>query len=425
MEQERMEEGRLPGEVVIVYRRPQPREVVEQYSRPLPACMLPPKELKKRKRRLGLVIFLIALAVVTALALGLWLWPEENAPGQEAGEIAASAGISIPTYPVGQGGVFAMETEKGEELTVQEVYRQVNPTVVTVMVVRGESEGYIRTGLGTGVIFTEDGYIITNHHVVEEGTACMIGLSNGVTLPAKYVASDEENDLAVLKAEDEQGLLGEEGFPAARFVDSDSLVVGDTVYAIGNPLGVELRGTLTDGIVSAINRDVMVDGRTMTTLIQTNAALNSGNSGGPLINDRGQVVGINVIKMMSGYKNVEGLGFAIPTATMERIINDLLRFGQLQPEPTLGMMVLQEGTELEEGLVGIRVEDVTEGSSADRAGVQVGDYLIEADGQSIASSHELLKIRRRHYLGEELPLVIWREGERVEVVLQLDQSSEP
>ena len=110
MEQERMEEGRLPGEVVIVYRRPQPREVVEQYSRPLPACMLPQKE--PRKRRLGLVIFLIALAVVTALALGLWLWPEENAPGQEAGEVAASAGISIPTYPVGQGGVFAMETEK-------------------------------------------------------------------------------------------------------------------------------------------------------------------------------------------------------------------------------------------------------------------------------------------------------------------------
>ena len=422
MEQERMEEGRLPGEVVIVYRRPQPREVVEEYSRPLPACMLPQKEPKRRKKWLGLVIFLVGLLVVAALALGLWLWPEEKMPEPWFEGPAASGEITIPSYPVGQGVVFEMETEKGELLTTQEVYRQVNPSVVTVMVVRGEKEGYIQTGLGTGVIFTKDGYILTNHHVVEESVACMIGLSNGYSLPAKYVASDEESDLAVLKADDEFGMMGEEGFPAARFVDSDSLVVGDTVYAIGNPLGMELRGTLTDGIVSAINRDVQVDGRTMTTLIQTNAALNSGNSGGPLINDRGQVVGINVIKMMSGYKNVEGLGFAIPTATMERIINDLLRFGELQPEPALGMLVLQEGTELEEGLVGIRVEDVTEDSPADRAGVQVGDYVIGAAGQSVTTSHDLLKIRRRHYVGEEMTLVIWREGERMELTLQLDQS---
>ena len=424
MEQDRMDEGRLPGEVVIVYRRPQPREVVEQYARPLPACMLPQKEPKKRKRRLGLVIFLLGLVVVTALALGLWLWPEEKVPAHGSGEPAAPAEIAIPTYPVGQGGVFEMETEKSEPLTAQEVYQQVNPSVVTVMVLLDERKDYTRASLGTGVIFTEEGYIITNHHVVEEGMECMIGLSNGYTMPAKYVASDEENDLAVLKAEDEFDLLEGQGFPVARFMDSDSLVVGDTVYAIGNPLGVELRGTLTDGIVSAINRDVQVDDRTMTTLIQTNAALNSGNSGGPLINDRGQVVGINVIKMMSGYESIEGLGFAIPTASMERIINDLLRFGELQPEPTLGMLVLQEGTELEEGLVGIQVQDVTEDSSADRADVQVGDYVIEADGQSITTSQELLKIRRRHYLGEELPLVLWREGERIEAVLQLDQSGE-
>ena len=425
MEQERMEEGRLPGEVVIVYRRPQPREVVEQYSRPLPACMLPKQEPKKRKKRLGLVIFLLALVVVVALVLGLWLWPEGTISEPWGEEPAASGNIAIPSYPVGQGVVFEMEAEKGELLTTQEVYRQVNPSVVTVMVVRGEKEGYIRTGLGTGVIFTKDGYILTNHHVVEESVACMIGLSNGYSLPAKYVASDEESDLAVLKADDEFGMMGEEGFPAARFVDSDSLVVGDTVYAIGNPLGMELRGTLTDGIVSAINRDVQVDGRTMTTLIQTNAALNSGNSGGPLINDRGQVVGINVIKMMSGYKSVEGLGFAIPTATMERIVNDLLRFGALQPEPSFGMVVLQEGDELEEGLVGIRVEDVTEGSAADRAGVQVGDYVLEAAGQSVTTSHELLKIRRRCYVGEEMELVIWRKGERMELTLQLEESAEP
>ena len=423
MEQELREEGRLPGEVVIVYRRPQPREVVEQYARPLPARMIPKKEPKKRRKRRGLVIFLLCLGVAAALALGLWFWPEEEATAPKPAAPAAPVEISIPTYPVGQGVAFDMETEKAQPLTIQEVYRQVNPSVVTVMVRLDEGKDYTRTSVGTGVIFTEDGYIITNHHVVEEGLECMVGLTSGYSLPAKYVASDEENDLAVLKAEDDLGVLNGQGFPTARFVDSDSLVVGDTVYAIGNPLGVELRGTLTDGIVSAINRDVQVDERTMT-LIQTNAALNSGNSGGPLINDCGQVVGINVVKMMSDYENIEGLGFAIPTASMERIVNDLLRFGQVQPEPTLGMMVLQVGTELEEGLVGILVQEVTKDSVADRAGVKVGDYVIEADGQSITTSQELLKIRRRHYLGEKMELVIWREGERMELTLELNESSD-
>jgi len=139
---------------------------------------------------------------------------------------------------------------------------------------------------------------------------------------------DEKNDLAVLKVDGTD-------LPAAQFGDSDLLVVGDPVYAIGNPLGVELRGTLTDGIVSAINRDVQVDGRTMT-LIQTNAALNSGNSGGPLINQYGQVVGINVIKMSSRYSNVEGLGFAIPSASIQRIVNDLLTYGEVKPDAGAG-----------------------------------------------------------------------------------------
>ena len=130
------------------------------------------------------------------------------------------------------------------------------------------------------------------------------------------MAGDPVNDLAVLKVDARD-------LPAAEFGDSEDLEVGDTVYAIGNPLGYELWGTMTDGIVSAVDRNVTVDGRTMT-LIQTNAALNSGNSGGPLINEYGQVVGLNVIKMSSSYFSIEGLGFAIPSATMDRVVDDLL-----------------------------------------------------------------------------------------------------
>ena len=188
------------------------------------------------------------------------------------------------------------------------------------------------------------------------------------------------------------------------------------MYAIGNPLGFELRGTLTDGIVSAINRDVWVDNRNMT-LIQTNAALNSGNSGGPLINEYGQVVGINVIKMTSKYNNVEGLGFAIPSTYMERIINDLLAYGELQPEPLLGITVLTVAEEAEEGVWGLLVEEVTPGSAGDLAGIRAGDFLLTADGEALSTSQDLLRIRRQHYLGDEIPVTLWRNGEILDVTM--------
>ena len=208
------------------------------------------------------------------------------------------------------------------------------------------------------------------------------------------------------------------GLPTAVFGDSDQLSVGDSVYAIGNPLGVELRGTLTDGIVSAINRDVWVNGRTLT-LIQTNAALNSGNSGGPLINQYGQVVGINTVKMVSEYSNVEGLGFAIPSASAERLVNDLLTFGEVQPEPSFGIMVSIFGTQLDGGLQGIEVVEVTPGGAADRAGIRQGDFILSAAGTPVASSQELLKIRRGLYVGDRITMELWRDGDRLEATLDL------
>ena len=268
--------------------------------------------------------------------------------------------------------------------------------------------------MGTGVIFSSDGYILTNYHVLEGGSECVVVLDTGIQYTARYVGGDQDNDLAVLKVD-------AEGLPTAEFGDSDLLTVGDTVYAIGNPLGVELRGTLTDGLVSAIDRDVVVDGRVMT-LIQTNAALNSGNSGGPLINQYGQVVGINVIKMTSEYSNVEGLGFAIPSTSVERITNDILTWGEAQPEPLLGVTVYQEGVQLGTDLWGLEVIDVTRGSAAARAGIQVGDYILSAGGEELRTSRDLLRVRRHCYVGDELSMVLWRDGERLEVVLELQES---
>ena len=414
-------EERDTREIVEVYRQPEPREVVEVYSRPLPGIESPgPEPSAKRKSRKGLWIFLACLAVIVLLAVaGRFLVDRFAPPAQnyfewdpgEKWETEPAGDITIPTVPAGQGGQLRLTRDHGTVLTAQEVYRQVNPSVVTVMANLGES-----MSVGTGVIFSEDGYIVTNYHVLEGGSECYISLDTGGMFEARYVGGDAANDLAVLKID---GM----DLPTAEFGDSDLLTVGDKVYAIGNPLGVELRGTLTDGIVSAINRDVWVDNRTMT-LIQTNAALNSGNSGGPLINEYGQVVGINVIKMTSRYSNVEGLGFAIPTASMQRIVNDLLTYGEIQPEPLLGVTVMSLAEEAAEGVRGLRVDSVTPGGAGDLAGIRKGDFLLTADGDTLTTSQDLLRVRRRFYVGDSLGMTLWRDGQVLEVTLDLKDAVE-
>ena len=417
--EERREFGR---EIVETYRQPDHREVVEVYSRPLPgagtASAEEPAVRKKRKKGLWIFLICFALVLVAAVAAFLSHWNRErNRPAGELPERTEMQEISIPVFPTGQGVVLPIEKEPGTVLTTQEVYRQVNPAVVTVMVQLKD-----RMGVGTGVIFREDGYIITNQHVLAGGMDCAVTLADGYTYPADYVASDEVNDLAILRINQEE-FSTEETFPFAMFGDSDRLTVGDKVYAIGNPLGIELRGTLTDGIVSAINRDVLVDGRTMT-LIQTNAALNTGNSGGPLINEARQVIGINVIKMTSRYNSVEGLGFAIPSTYMERIINDLLAYGEVQPEPLLGITVLTTAEQAAEDIWGLRVEKVSPDGAGERAGVRAGDFLLTADGEELRTSQDLLRVRRQHYVGEEMDITLWRNGEILEVTLVLTDAVE-
>ena len=419
---------RDPREVVEVYRPNEPQEVVEVYTRPLPRAMIP-KPLtptQKRKKKRGKAVILFAVFMVTAAVSAaaarflprLWTISGENyddiIPSGSYEE--DSTEITIPTYPFGQGAQLTIAREKGQVLTPQEIYQKVNPSVVTVMVQLSGASDYTRLGVGTGVIVTSDGYILTNHHVVEGGRDCSVMLSTGHVFQAKYVASDAENDLAVLKVD-------QTDLPTVVLADSDSLTVGDKVYAIGNPLGVELRGTFTDGIVSAINRDVQVDGRSMT-LVQTNAALNTGNSGGPLINRYGQVVGINTIKMYSDFSTVEGLGFAIPTSTLEYIVNQLLEYGEVLPEPRIGVSVSTIGEVLPNGDVGVLVQVVEPNSAADRAGVLVDDYVVEADGEQIASSGDLLRVRRRFRVGDQMELKLWRSGEYLTVTLQLLESVE-
>ena len=373
---------------------------------------------QKQHRRRGIWIFFALLSAALLLTAGIqmreryarrqdpFIWNYEEAEDQ-----TRSTAITIPKWPVGLGASFRVTEAHGDSLTAQEVYKTVNPSVVTVVV----NLNNVSASVGTGVIFSADGYMLTNYHVIEGGRDCMAIMDTGYRMGAKYVAGDAESDLAVLKLENTEGTP----LPTAVFGDSNRLIVGDPVFAIGNPLGVELRGTMTNGIVSAASRDVQVDGRVMT-LIQTNAALNSGNSGGPLINEYGQVVGINVVKMSSNRSTVEGLGFAIPSATMERLINDLLSFGESQPLPSMGLMVEPVQKEAAEGVLGLRVDSVEPDSAAEQAGILAEDFLLSADGVELLSSRDLLRLRNRHYAGEEMTVLLWRNGERLEVTLKLD-----
>ncbi|MCI8817533.1 MAG: PDZ domain-containing protein [Oscillibacter sp.] len=433
---EREENGRLPGEivevyraprrsggegdpreVVEVYRQPDSREVVESYRRPLPARRgrkpAPHGAPAGRRRRSGLWKFVACVAFLVGITVAArWVAGDTpGLPGKGNAEITRleEEKITIPPWPVGQEASLEVSREPGEPLTAQEVYRRLNPSVVTVNCQAGDG----LYSVGTGVIFSEDGYIITNYHVIRGGKSCFVTLDTGAVLDVLYVAGDEESDLAVLKISDEVLDL-REPLSVAPFGDSELLVVGDPVYAIGSPR--RLQGTLTNGIISAINRDIEVEGRTMT-LLQTNAALNSGNSGGPLINEQGRVIGINVAKFMSGRDSVEGLGFAIPTAQLERIINDLLEWGEVQPEPLLGVMVIAQ----ERGLL---VDSVNPGGAAEKAGVQAGDYITAAQGETVRTNQDLFRIRRRLYVGDELTLTLWRNGEVLEVTLELEEAAD-
>ena len=430
MQDENRENRTEPQEVVSWYVRPEGQEVVDCYVQPrlLPSGAVPqtPREPEKRSRK-GLWSFLIAagvlvLAVVAATVVaslrgGGAVPPVDGGTGDggDASSIVNISGAEKTTIPriQGEAGVSLMCTAPaGEKLSIQDMYEKVNPSTVLVVADKGE-----QASIGTGVIMTADGYIITNAHVISGGKDCWIALDTGYTYDAKLVGYSEERDLAVLKAVDAADL------PAASFGDSDLCRVGDTVYAIGNPLGVELRGTLTDGIISAINRDVQVDGRVMT-LLQTTAALNNGNSGGPLINEYGQVVGINTLKMSGNGSEmeatVEGLGFAVPISDACFVVNDIIANGRFRGVPVLGVMVIESTDNGGQ----VSVYTVSEGGGAEEAGLLPGDVLLRADGQTLHSIHDLMAVRRTHLVGDTMTLTVLRDGQTFDADVPLYASED-
>ena len=309
---------------------------------------------------------------------------------------------SIPNVPQ-EGG-----------MSLQEIYDKNMPSVVSIICTKSDGQS-----TGTGVVLSPDGYIVTNAHVVEDAQSVSVLLTDGQTHRAVLVGADTVSDLAVLN-------IDADGLSAAEFGDSAALRVGDSVAAIGDPLGVEFRGTMTNGIVSAINRDVTSGGRTMT-LIQTNAALNSGNSGGPLINCYGQVVGINTMKIgvFTDSSGVEGIGFAIPSTTVREIANQLISQGYVSGRPSLGLTGQTVSTFDQYYFrlpAGVYIETVDEGSPAARLGIESGDILVQVGDTRITSADDLETVLYQYQVGDTVTIRIVRGGKYYQTDLELTEA---
>lgn len=340
---------------------------------------------------------------------------------------------------------------RSDSITIPEIVSKMTPSVVGIsatFVVQTQNDysgfggfgGYFgfgnggtqtqeAVGTGTGVIMSEDGYIITNAHVIYDSTSgygaatsVEVQLSDQETVyPAEIVAYDVESDLAVLKVD-------QAGLTPAEFGNSDECQVGELVVAIGNPLGLELQNTVTCGIISAMNREITINDKEMT-LIQTDTAINSGNSGGPLINSAGQVIGINSAKMSSSYSSssatIEGIGFAIPITEAKEIVDDLITYGYVTGRPQLGITCQDVSEAVSQAYnipVGAYVISVTEGGAADQAGIQIQDVIIAVDGQTITSTEELNDYKNEHDAGDQVILTIVRAGQQIDVPVTLQEA---
>jgi serine protease Do len=328
--------------------------------------------------------------------------------------------VSEETAP--SSSLIELSSRKGE-MSIPDIVKKVKPSVVGISAEFSDST----VSTGTGIIISEDGYIVTNAHVVQntEGGASERSfevtavLYDDSSCSAVIIGADSRTDLAVLKINAD----GETLTPA-EFGDSDELCEGELAIAIGNPLGFELYGSVTSGIISALNRTVTV-GEYEMNLIQTDAAINPGNSGGPLINGSGQVIGINSSKIISD--NAEGLGFAIPVSSAKPVIDDLIENGYVTGRPLIDI----SGEDISELTAsyyklpqGVCVRFITPDSAADKSGMEVGDIIIGLDGESVSTMEELNNSLKKFAAGDTVSITVYRQSTETqfEISLLLDES---
>ena len=319
-------------------------------------------------------------------------------------------------------------------LTTEEAIAKVNPSVVCIQTETEVNYGryfgrnsmpYIQEGVGTGFIISDDGYVATNYHVVDGADKITVTLYSGEKYEAEFIGGDEVADLAIIK-------INAKNLPVAELGDSDALVQGQDVVAIGTPAGIEFAWSATKGIVSSINRDVDVNGKKRMTVIQTDASINPGNSGGPLVNMKGQVIGINSMKLASS--DYEGMGFAIPINIAIPVFNDIIANpGQINRSPEesstddlsevsfglRGVTVTEEDSLMTGIPQGWKIGEIIEGGPCDNSGLQLSDIIVALDGQTVTSTEDLYELKLNYKPGDKVTITIYRNGDTYDFEITL------
>ncbi len=369
---------------------------------------------KQRKNSTGkflksLAVFALFVAFTVTVSFGsVYIYTEHFAP--------ASQSNNSTTQNTSQNTVTYLPTSTSDSLTTPQIYEKTINSVVAISTYLNQGGYQQAIGTGTGIIMSEDGYIITNAHVIEDGNQITVTLNDGTEYQAQVVGSDSKVDIAVIKVE-------ATGLTAGNFGDSDSLVHGEPAIVIGNPLGMDFAGTITDGIISSTSREVKIDNYIMN-LLQTNAAVNPGNSGGPLINCRGEIVGVVSAKI--SVDDVEGIGFAIPINTALNVANDFIEYGYVKNRPMLGIsveVVPELYAQFYGSQPGLKVVSVQDGSAADLAGIMPGDRIISFNGTEISTSAELDYEKDKYNIGDTVKITVLRENQEITLDLTLMENT--
>ncbi len=372
---------------------------------------VPEEKPKKKSKFKAYIALILATSVITSGAVGGTLYYKFSG---DLKKIASTQGVSTGSSIPG-----ISKTSFIKDGGVTDIVKKVGPSVVGIRVTNTAQRGYYGQQLGesasegSGVIISKDGYIMTNYHVVQAGDPKNGGDKNAtieVFLPdkrqakAKFIGGDQKNDLAVIKVE-----LSD--LPVAELGDSTKLEAGELAVAIGNPLGMDFFGSVTVGVISAVDRTMEVEDKVMK-LIQTDAAINPGNSGGALVNSQGQVIGINTVKITQS--GIEGLGFAIPMNEVKPIVDQLMMFGYVKGRPLIGVsgrditQIMARTYEVPEG---IYVEEVTPLSGAAKAGIKKGDILTTVAGKEVKTMKELEAVKKNYKAGDTVDVVVFRDGQ--------------
>ncbi|MBM6820300.1 trypsin-like peptidase domain-containing protein [Clostridium saudiense] len=369
----------------------------------------PSKEKKKKRRNSKGIAKYIALALICSLCGGVVGSGVTYFVTGKSGS-NNSSGNTIVTDPVS----FATDNTA---LSAADIYKKVAPAVVMVSTKSVQSvNGWFQQeteGMGSGFIINNDGYILTNYHVIDGAKEVTVTLSDGQEVTASVVNYDSDQDVAMIKINQDIEVPG-----VVELGDSDALQPGEEVLAIGNPLSKELSSTLTKGIVSALNRSIETETGVSTNLIQTDTAINSGNSGGPLINTKGEVIGINTLKASDG---AEGIGFAIPINDVKEKIDSLSK-----PILNLGVSIrvidesMAKQLNMEEGLY---IVEVNEFSPAEKAGLKGGDLIVKADGTRIKTFEELQEIKNSKEEGDTINIEFIRDGKTQNTTITLTSTT--